>query len=448
MKLALPLLSLTVAVALVSCGGAGNAPELPDVDETPVCSQAALPSGLPVTVAAQSTAFAGGWAAPHVPGRVLVVNREGTVSAQGLSLLSTVRTQRVTENLTLAQTPAGETDRAFAGRLAAAGLRVQPDFFYKALATPNDPGYPGNAGFEIGFTNVSQTYLTRIRASGAWNALQAAGKTPVAALTAVLDTGVDGGHPDLSGRLLDGRSFLSAEPSATVDLVGHGTASAGLIGAATNNGVGLAGVTWSGRNVLPVKVLCSAGGSTSDIAKGLNYAVEQGAKVINMSLGGPGDFGDEALDMALNSAAKKAVLVAAAGNTPNEGVYYPASNPNVIAVGAVGANDGKLACYSARPNATVTRKLDLVAPGGAASGVCEGATPEQDMLVLAPGNGYALSAGTSEAAPLVSGVAALMRAANPGLTAAQTRALLISSANSSAGLPLLDANAAVSAALR
>lgn len=167
-----------------------------------------------------------------------------------------------------------------------------------------------------------------------------------------------------------------------------------------------------------------------------------------MSLGLKGNPGDVALDTALTDAAQSAVLVASAGNTSGDGVYYPASNPNVIAVGAVGAKDGTLACYSARPNATLTRALDLVAPGGAGSGICGGATGSQDMLVLAPGGGYALSAGTSEAAPLVSGVAALMRAANPNLTAPQTRALLIGSADSSAGLPLLDAEAAVRAATR
>ena len=208
-------------------------------------------------------------------------------------------------------------------------------------------------------------------------------------------------------------------------------------------------MTWSGRTVLPIKVLDAAGNtSTSDLTQGLNAAVAQRAKVINMSLGIVGDPGDAALDAALNAAAQTAVLVAAAGNTRGEGVYYPASNPNVIAVGAVGSSDTQLACYSARPNDTLTRRLDLVAPGGAGVDVCDGAEVGQDHLVLAPNNRYTTTAGTSEAAPLVSGVAALMRAANPGLTAPQTRALLLSSARVSGGLPLLDANAAVRAVLR
>ena len=144
----------------------------------------------------------------------------------------------------------------------------------------------------------------------------------------MLDTGADGGHADLQGRPLGGKSFVDA--SATTDSGGHGTATTGLIGAATNNGVGLAGVTWGGQTLLPVKVLGTDGGSTSVIAQGLNYAVAQGAKVINMSFGVEGNPGDPALDSALNTAAQSAVLVAAAGNTSGDGVYYPASNPNVI----------------------------------------------------------------------------------------------------------------------
>ncbi|MEF2279701.1 S8 family serine peptidase [Deinococcus sp. YIM 134068] len=456
MRLALPL--LTLSLLLTACPG----PSVGDEDDgTAVCPQA-IPGGVPLPASVRAASVVQtqvptpDWTAPHVPGRVLVVGAGGTLSAQGLSLLSTVRTQRVTDDLTLAVTPAGETDRAFAGRLTAAGLRAQPDFIYRALAAVNDPGYPGNEGFinESRTVTLFQDYLPRINAEGAWDFLTACGKTPMAALTAVLDSGADGSHEDLNGRLLSGATF-NGGTAATQDSDGHGTAVTGLLGATTNNDVGLAGVTWSGRNVLPVKVLEAsstnqANGSTSTLAAGLNYAVRQGAKVINMSLGFAGeagsDPGDQALEAALNSAAQSAVLVAAAGNTPNQGVYYPANNPNVIAVGALGASNTALACYSARPNATQTRALDLVAPGGAGAGVCSGATASQDMLVLAPGDNYALSAGTSEAAPLVSGVAALMRAANPSLTAAQTRALLVSSANSSGGLPLLDAEAAVRAA--
>lgn len=269
---------------------------------------------------------------------------------------------------------------------------------------------------------------------------------PVGALTALLDTGVDASHPDLEGRLLPGVTFMGM--TSLADATGHGTATAGLLGAATNNGLGLAGVTWTGRTVLSINVQCGGGITTAALDQGLAYAVAQGAKVINMSLGVSGNPGDAELEAALDRAAESAVLVAAAGNTSGDGVYYPASNPNVIAVGALGARDDELACYSARPNDTRKRALDIVAPGGAGAGACPGATSDEDLLVLAPGGGYQRSAGTSEAAPLVSGVAALMRAANPALTAAQTRERLLASVDRSGGLPRLDAEAAMRAATR
>ncbi|TDE85744.1 S8 family serine peptidase [Deinococcus sp. S9] len=440
--LALPL--LTLALTLVACGGttptdsgAGDSP-----NNALLCAQVTSSAGL--TGAARPTAAApSGWAAPHVPGQVLVAS--GTLSTQGLSVLSTVRTQQVTPELRLAWTPAGETDAAFAARLAAAGLRVQPNFIYQPLALPNDPGYPGNGGVADP-AGATQDYLNRIHVAGAWGVLEAQGKMPVGALTALLDTGVDASHPDLEGRLLPGVTFMGT--ASLADATGHGTATAGLLGAATNNGLGLAGVTWTGRTVLSVNVQCGGGITTAALAQGLAYAVAQGAKVINMSLGVSGNPGDAELEAALDRAAESAVLVAAAGNTSGDGVYYPASNPNVIAVGALGARDDELACYSARPNDTRKRALDIVAPGGAGAGACPGATSDEDLLVLAPGGGYQRSAGTSEAAPLVSGVAALMRAANPALTAAQTRERLLASVDRSGGLPRLDAEAAVRAATR
>ncbi|MFC4639626.1 S8 family peptidase [Deinococcus hohokamensis] len=447
LPVALPLLALTLSLA--ACGGSETtpAPAPTPAPSTAICPQttgtAAVGSAsvAPLSVSGPVNAD---WSAPHVPGRVLVVGTGGLSAQRAVSALSAVQTQAVVPGLTLAVTPAGESDQAFANRLENTGLKVQPDYLYRKLAAVvNDPGYPGNNGFQ----GISQDYLPRIRADQAWLFLTACGKTPAGALTAVLDSGADASHEDLQGRLLPGAAFVGTT-AATVDEDGHGTATAGLIGAATNNAKGLAGVTWTGQNVLPVKVLNSVGeGSTTTLVKGVNYAVSQNAKVINMSLGLTVAGGtDPALDSALTEAAKSAVLVAAAGNTATEGVYYPASHPKVIAVGAVGASDGVLACYSGRPNTQYPRALDIVAPGGA--GNCAGATYAQQLLVLAPMNQgkYASGAGTSFAAPLVSGVASLMRAANPNLTAEQARTLLLASVNRANGLPLLDANAAVRAA--
>lgn len=421
------------------------------------------------------------WNLPHVPGEVLIVGagttgKSGTIQLPGaLSSLSVQATgaagvQRV-------QTPAGETDAAFAARLAQqlqaqqltsqglslqTGLTVQPNYIYKTLSVPNDPGYPSvtGAGVTIGGGAYDQDYLGRINALGGWDAVQAAGKTPVGAVTAVLDTGVDFNHPELKGRLLPGYDFANNTSNPTEALggdVGHGTSSAGLIGANTNNGVGLAGLTWSGQNLLPVRVFDDQGNATTvNLSRAIDYASAQGAKVINMSLGLSGANTDAALAKSIRSATNAGVvLVAAAGNTATDGLYYPASDPNVLAVGALGRTDD-LACYSARPTSG-QKALDLVAPGGnAGSGTsnCFVAS-DYDILTLAATseantsrvqNGYALRAGTSEAAPLVSGAAALIRAFRPDLSAAQVKAALTGSAKAVAGGRLLDVGAAVNAA--
>ncbi|GGM04549.1 S8 family peptidase [Deinococcus aerophilus] len=448
------LSALTLPLLLSACMDQMAPPEQPrpptppPIIDPPACSTA--PTGLGVAgvraqVVRAARVGAQGWNAPHVPGEVLIVSAGGKVlGAQALRALAGVQVTEVGPGTRLARTPAGEGDQAFAARLQAAGVRTQPNFVYAALAVPNDPGVPGNAGISIGTLKVNQTYLTRVHAQDAWNVLAGLGKTPLGAATAVLDSGQDTTHPELQGRLSAQASFLDGCPDTTS---GHGTATAGLIGAKTNNGVGVAGMVWGGP-LIGVEVLGEDGATTLSVAQGLDYAVKQGAKVINISLGSPGNPGDTALDAALASAAKSAVIVAAAGNTAAEGVYYPASHPDVLAVGAVGAKDSELACYSARSSTKLPRALDLVAPGGAGFGACPGATREQDLPVLLAGGGYGLEAGTSFSAPLVSGVAALMRGANPSLTADQTRALLLDSADRSGGLPLLNAEAAVRAAVK
>ena len=462
---ALCSVALLTAGLLAGCGPTdGTTPPGPANTYT-VSGDAVLP-GLPASAAALSlptSAGASNWNAPHVPGEVLILDGGAlTTTLSGLGLRN-VQVETVSSGLQRAVTPAGEDDATFAARLAQAGLRVQPNYIYSVLSVPNDPGYPGsaNAGIPIGNNAYDQDYLTRINAQAGWDELQAAGLQPVGAVTAVLDTGIDAGHPDLQGRLLAGYDFGDNDNNPaeiTSGDIGHGTESAGIIGASTNNRVGLAGLTWSGRTVLPVKVFSNTGTATTTALKqGIDYAVAQGARVINMSLGitlaQMGGKPDVAVTASLQAAAdKNVVLVAAAGNTPGDGLYFPASDPNVLAVGALAQSDD-LACYSARPKSG-QKALDLVAPGGNAgtgTGTCLSAS-DYDILGLnarsVPNstrsqNGYGLRAGTSESAPQVAGAASLLRAFRSDLSAAQIKGTLTSTARTVAGGKLLDVGAAV-----
>lgn len=472
---------LLLGALLVSCGGGGAPdPGAPGPGQPgAVCAptgQSLVPSGGGVFepgTALDPAALDALWQAPHVAGEVLLRGVPGgALGAQNLPVLSGVRLQAVEgSDLLLAATPAGETDAAFARRLAAAGLRSQPNFRYEALAAPNDPGFPGDSrpGVRVGNLAYDQDYLTRIDALGGWNRLDALGKTKCGVLTAVLDTGVDRAHPELAGRLRPGFDFCArlegstcrgtdnVPDEVTAGDVGHGTSSAGLIAANTNNGQGIAGLTWGGT-ILPVKVFgtdgTTTGATSASVVAGLNYAAEQGARVVNMSLGFRGAAGkpvqpDPALQAAIQAAANRdIVLVAAAGNTSGDGLYYPALDPNVIAVGAVGQGDS-LACYSARP-LSGQRALDLVAPGGQAgtgTSNCYANSPEDILTLTTVARGsYTLRAGTSESAPLVSGTASLLRGAFPRLKAGQIRQALKEGARKTGNLNFLNVRGAVNAA--
>lgn len=468
--------AVALGLMLAACGPSSPNPV---VTTGRVSGNVLPPNGAALqSVAAQAVTDPAVWAnAPRVRGQVLIVGPD-TLAAQAVSALSGVRVERVSSDLRRAFTPGGEDDAAFARRLAAAGLVVQPNFIYRALAAPvpNDPGYPANTGLPASNNPAGQPanqlydqdYLPRIRAQQGWNIAFDAGNTTLAgALTAVLDTGVTANHEDLAGRLRPGRDTCAQrgtaangdifcqgtdnDPSETTgDQAGHGTSSIGLIGAATNNGKGIAGLTWSGANIIPVKVFNTDvnGGDFADsvsVTLGLDFAREQGARVVNLSLGLPGSQADNALRQAVQRAANaNIVLVAAAGNSPTGGILYPASDPNVIAVGALGTGDA-LAGFSARP-LPGQDPLDIAAPGGEAAG------SPNNILSLGRGpNEYRLWAGTSESAPLVAGAASLLLGTKPNLTAAQVRQILLGSARSVASpanggtLRILDVGAALAA---
>lgn len=267
----------------------------------------------------------------------------------------------------------------------------------RITAAPNDPYYPVVGG------EGQATYLNTVRVPQAWDLSKSTGNQ----IVAVLDTGIDAGHPDLAGRLVPGYNAVSSTRPNPVDDNGHGTMTLGIIAAGANNGVGVAGVGWSAK-AMPVKVLDGNGeGYDADIAEGIDWAVAHGAKVINMSLGGTAVAGTILHDAIKRAVAKGVVVVASAGNDGDGRAQYPASYPEVIAVGATNWG-GVLTDFSSYGD-----WVDIAAPGwdilttGARSLTPAGYPP------------YWYCTGTSCSAPIVAGVAAMVKNKWPTFTPAQ-----------------------------
>jgi type VII secretion-associated serine protease mycosin len=264
---------------------------------------------------------------------------------------------------------------------------VSLDYRRELAAAPNDPIYTGG----------DQPYLGTVRLPQAWDLVKDAHTQVIA----VVDTGVDTAHPDLVGRTVPGYNVITPGAAPT-DQIGHGTMVAGVAAANTNNGVGVAGTAWNGR-IMPVKVFRpDRTALDSDVAEGIAWAVDHGAKIVNLSLGGPVD--DPVLRQAVQYATSKgALVVVAAGNGGDSAPQYPAAYPEVVAVGATDSS-GALTDFSSWGD-----WLDVAAPG---FGIVS-------TFPTASGYAYAIASGTSFSAPIVSGVAALVRAKYPTLTPAQ-----------------------------
>ncbi|MGQ9698000.1 MAG: S8 family serine peptidase [Armatimonadota bacterium] len=274
---------------------------------------------------------------------------------------------------------------------------AEPDHYVYECALPNDPMF-----------EKYQWNLRKVSAPEAWEITTGSSGITIA----VLDTGIDAGHPEFVGKLVSGVNALLGTGPPT-DNRGHGTHVAGIAAALGNNGVGVAGVAW-GAKIMAVKVLDTGGrGSDSTIARGINWAVDNGAKVVNLSVGG------NAFSSTVNGAVKRArrlgvILIAAAGNDYLFGNprVYPAAYEGVVGVGATNDRDVR-ASYS-----QVGDWVDLVAPGGDPAGEAD-ADPNHWVLstwARSRGTGYAMAAGTSQASPVVAGLAGLIWSVNPELT--------------------------------
>ncbi len=278
-----------------------------------------------------------------------------------------------------------------------------------AQFTPNDRYFPLQWNFE------------KIQMPAAWDI-----STGQGVIVAIVDTGVDFGAPDLANTShLTGYDFVNSD-SDPKDDEGHGTHVAGTIAQSTNNSIGVAGVAFNAQ-LLPVKVLNAAGtGTYENIIKGIIYAVDQGAKVINLSLAGSSSS-QGLLDAVKYANSKGVVVVAAAGNS-NSSIAYPAAYDDyVIAVGAT-RYDNTRAYYS-----NYGSQLDLVAPGGDTNvdqnsdGYADGIM-QQTLKSDGSGYSYQFYEGTSMAAPHVTGVTALLLALKPAASPAEIENILASTA--------------------
>lgn len=325
--------------------------------------------------------------------------------------------------------PAGESDSPVSGPVGLVHIYL-PITMRDAGAVPL-PLYPNDTYFSTDQWALNNTGQyggvpgADIDAPEAWG--YTTGSNTV--IVAIVDTGIDTSHPEFSGRLLPGKRFYDggSSDSNVYDDVGHGTHVAGIAAAAGNNGIGIAGMAW-GVKILPVKVLGSSGfGYTSDVVAGVNWAASNGAKVINLSLGGPNY--SSTLQTAINNAYSQGILVMAAAGNCGDQYYsdngcsyqnqpsYPAAGSHVLAVAATDESDQR-AEFS-----NIGNYVDVAAPG----------VDIASTYPTASGHSYVLLDGTSMAAPFVTGLAALLYSRHPSYTPDQVAQAILQNADSVGG---------------
>lgn len=398
------LLSGTV-FAMVGLSGCGSTPSSmapttgPGLDSAPLAASNATPAE--ATAGSKAPPKTASRTIQAVPGKVVVKVRN---SMSVMSVPNMMRVQSVSglSNTSVYNVPAGSTVQETIAKLSKDPnvVYAEPNYIYRATglsakAHVNDPMFDQLWG------------MTKIQAPQAWDTTAGDGSV----LVAVIDTGVDYDHPDLKGQVLKGPDTGNRDADP-MDDQGHGTHVAGTIAATGDNGTGVVGVAYKTK-VLAVKVLGSDGsGDTASIAEGVLKAQQLGARVINMSLGGPEN--SRVLRDAIDQVTAKGTLcVVAAGNENTASPTYPAAYGSVLSVGATDRNDKR------SPFSNYGTYVDIAAPGS--------------EILSSTEKSYQKHDGTSMASPHAAGVAALLLAQNPSLTPAQLKAVMESTGDPTNG---------------
>ncbi len=352
---------------------------------------AAVAAGSPLTSLAAGAA--NGEPGSFAKGRILVMPRAGLPDAELAKIVGVHggKARRITSSgLHVVDLPPNASEQAVANLLAHHPQLKFAELDQKATAnfTPDDP-YFG-----------SEWHATKIGAPAAWDWTRGAGVT-----IAILDSGVDGTHPDLVAQMVSGWNFYDNNAN-TSDVYGHGTKTAGAAAATNNNGTGVAAIAGNAK-IMPIRIADTSGtGYWSMIAQGISYAIDHGARVASIS------FDNLLSSSSIMSAAqymksKNGLVVIAAGNCSCNPNLAP--NAAVIPVSATDGND-QMAGWSSYGN-----YVALSAPGVA-------------IYTTTVGGGYGQVNGTSFSSPIVAATVALMMSANPGLSNTKIESLLYSTA--------------------
>lgn len=434
------IMSITIANA---DGGIQQASETPQITEepkdegTPQVTEQPEASGVPQTTEELKSAEAPAGEPNVIPnehqitkvngaecvdGEVIVKFKDSVSDASAENTLyamdSDVLKKLPADDIKLAEVPEGYTVKGFIDTLEKKPNveYAQPNYAYSLDKTVNDTYASG------------QWHLSKINANKAWDITMGSPDIRVA----VLDTGIDLDHPEFSGQIYAQADVVDNDGSADDD-TGHGTHVAGIIAAKADNSTGVAGIA-PGVKLIVVDVFGPSYAYTTDIVKGIDYAIDKGANVINVSFGCYQN--DSALETEINKATTAgAVFVAAAGNDNTTSTCYPSDYDACISVIATTSSDAKASYSNYGP------LKDISAPGS-------------NILSTYLNGGYAYMSGTSMASPVVTGVVALMLSANHGLNVDDVKNILYSTANDlgpegkddTYGYGRVDACAAVTAA--